>query len=84
LIQVIKLIPLFEQEKYKRWLPFLSALAGIVAGIMFSIFYNGTDFSMRAIFQGIIVGTSACGLYSTTFRPIGKCLKKPKSKEVAK
>ena len=80
IIQVFKQIPIFEQEKYKKWLPFLSMLLGIILGTLFVAPAGEYDQTiMEALIQGVIIGTSASGTYSA-YNAVNS-LKKPKIQE---
>ena len=67
LTQVIKLMPIFDNDKRKRWLPVISATIGILLGVTYFVFADYRyENIMDDIINGLIVGLSASGFYSFT------------------
>lgn len=65
LIQIIKMIPVFEDQKARVWLPFLSCAFGVVAGIILAFVVDHELSVGLVILHGIMLGLSASGLYSS-------------------
>ena len=64
LIAVVLLVEAIKYvlaEKYKRYLPLISIFVGTIANTLFARFTAGL--TAEAVFQGIIIGGAAAGIY---------------------
>ena len=68
LTQAVKQIPVIEDNK--RWCPTISISFGIAAGVVAGIFFSGETELPKMIFQGLVYGLSASGLFD-----VGKLLR---------
>lgn len=60
-IIIVEAIKYVLPEKYKRYLPLMSILIGATANALFVLATTGL--TAEAVFQGIIIGGAAAGIY---------------------
>ena len=72
IVQAIKtLLCKNGNESYLNIIPLLSILIGILAQVAHRTFTTG--FHIESIFEGVIIGTIAMGIYDTSsIKPLGK------------
>ena len=72
IVQAIKtLLCKNGNESYLNIIPLLSILIGILAQVVHRTFTTG--FHIESIFEGVIIGTIAMGIYDTSsIKPLGK------------
>jgi len=63
IVQAIKIIPFFRTINGKSLLPLTSVLLGVLASV---IYYSEVEYGtmFTSILEGIVIGTSASGVYS--------------------
>lgn len=67
---LVESIKIFLPDEHKRYLPLVSIIIGVVSQIGYN--YMSTGITPESIFQGIIIGGAAAGIYDLTNKTILK------------
>lgn len=67
---LVESIKIFLSDKNKRYLPLLSILIGVISQVGYN--YMSAGITPESVFQGIIIGGAAAGIYDLTNKTILK------------
>lgn len=67
---LVEAIKIFLPDEHKRYLPLVSIIIGVVSQLGYN--YMSTGITPESIFQGIIIGGAAAGIYDLTNKTILK------------
>lgn len=65
---LVEAIKIFLPDDYKRYLPLVSIIIGVVSQLGYN--YMSTGITPESIFQGIIIGGAAAGIYDLTNKTV--------------
>lgn len=65
---LVEAIKIFLPNEHKRYLPLVSIIIGVVSQLGYN--YMSTGITPESIFQGIIIGGAAAGIYDLTNKTV--------------
>lgn len=65
---LVESIKIFLPDEHKRYLPLVSIIIGVVSQLGYN--YMSTGITPESIFQGIIIGGAAAGIYDLTNKTV--------------